>query len=403
MGSLFKSKKSTTTQTSESKPWSQAIPILQKVLNDAEKLYTSEGGINQDFVDKEVSKLTPEMQNSVKQLLNSSEVKSSLDSATTAAKSGASGIDTAKSLLSNLASNGGITAKDINSMTSALYDSDTVKSQTDQLGKTVRDQLAGNIQDINQSSTSSGNMGSSRAGVAEGVAKGKAAEAIATGVADIQNTARTTAQQAALNTLQNNQSTQLNAANQLGSLGTSSAGLLNQTANQYNQVYQNALQGSNVLQTQAQNVADTNWFNKVGQQQQGWANLGNLANIAGSIGSMGGTSTGTAKQSGGGNSMFNNILGGVSTGAGAYGAITQSDASLKKKVKKTGKSKDGTNTYSWEWNDSAKQKYGLEGKGKGVLAQDVVKKKPEAVKRDVSKGKLMVDYSLLGEDIKRSK
>ena len=46
--------------------------------------------------------------------------------------------------------------------------------------------------------------------------------------------------------------------------------------------------------------------------------------------------------------MFNNILGGVSTGAGAYGAITQSDASLKKKVKKTGKSKDGTNTYSWE-------------------------------------------------------
>ena len=401
MGSLFKSKKSTTTQTSESKPWSQAIPILQKVLNDAEKLYTSEGGINQDFVDKEVSKLTPEMQNSVKQLLNSSEVKSSLDSATTAAKSGASGIDTAKSLLSSLASNGGITAKDINSMTSALYDSDTVKSQTEQLGKTVREQLAGNIQDINQSSTSSGNMGSSRAGVAEGVAKGKAAEAIATGVADIQNTARTTAQQAALNTLQNNQSTQLNAANQLGSLGTSSAGLLNQTANQYNQVYQNALQGSNVLQTQAQNVADTNWFNKVGQQQQGWANLGNLANIAGSIGSMGGTSTGTAKQSGGGNSMFNNILGGASTAAGIYGAL--SDASLKKKVKKTGKSKDGTNTYSWEWNDSAKQKFGLEGKDSGVLAQDVAKKKPNAVKREPFKGKLTVDYSVLGEDIKRGK
>ena len=401
MGSLFKSKKSTTTQTSESKPWSQAIPILQKVLNDANKLYTSEGGINQDFVDKEVSKLTPEMQDSVKQLLNSSEVKSSLNSATTAAKSGASGIDTAKSLLSNLASSGGITAQDINSMTSALYDSDTVKSQTDQLGKTVREQLAGNIQDINQASTSSGNMGSSRAGVAEGVAKGKAAEAIATGVADIQNTARTTAQQAALNTLQGNQSNQLNAANQLGSLGTSSAGLLNQTANQYNQVYQNALQGSNVLQTQAQNVADTNWFNKTGQQQQGWANLGNLANIAGSIGGMGGTTTGTAKQSGGGNSMFNNVLGGASTAAGIYGAL--SDASLKKKVKKTGKSKDGTNTYSWEWNDSAKQKFGLEGKDSGVLAQDVAKKKPNAVKREPSKGKLTVDYSVLGEDIKRGK
>ena len=87
-------------------------------------------------------------------------------------------------------------------MTSALYDSDTVKSQTDQLGKTVREQLAGNIQDINQASTSSGNMGSSRAGVAEGVAKGKAAEAVASGVADIQNSARTNAQQAALNTLQ---------------------------------------------------------------------------------------------------------------------------------------------------------------------------------------------------------
>ena len=148
-------------------------------------------------------------------------------------------------------------------------------------------------------------------------------------------------------------------------------------------------------------IDDTNWFNKVGQQQQGWANLGNLANIAGSIGSMGGTSTGTAKQSGGGNSTFNNILGGASTAAGIYGAL--SDASLKKKVKKTGKSKDGTNTYSWEWNDSAKQKFGLEGKDSGVLAQDVAKKKPNAVKREPFKGKLTVDYSVLGEDIKRGK
>ena len=73
---------------------------MQKVLNDAEDLYDEKGGINQKFIDKEVSKLTPEMQDSVKQLLNSSEVKSSLNSATTAAKSGASGIDTAKSLLS---------------------------------------------------------------------------------------------------------------------------------------------------------------------------------------------------------------------------------------------------------------------------------------------------------------
>lgn len=403
MGSLFKSKGSTQTQTSESSPWSAAVPILQKVLDNAGSLYDSSGGINQDFVDKEVADLTPEMQASVKQLLSSNEVRSSLDSAATAAKSGASGIDTAKTLLTNLASSGGITSNDINAMTNALYDSETVKSQTEQLGKTVRDQLGGAIQDVNQASTSTGNMGSSRAGVMEGVAKGKAAEAVASGVADIQNSARTTAQQAALNTLQNNQSNQLNAANQLGSLGTSSAGLLNQTASQYNQVYQNALQGANVGQTQAQNQADTNWFNQVGQQQQGWTNLGNLANIAGSIGGMGGTSKGTATGTGGGNSLMNNLVGGAATLMGGYGAMTQSDASLKKKIKKTGKSKDGTNTYKWEWNDSAKQKYGLEGKGEGVLAQDVAKSKPEAVKRDLSKGKLMVDYSLLGEDIKQKK
>ena len=63
---------------------------------------------------------------------------------------------------------------------------------------------------------------------------------------------------------------------------------------------------------------------------------------------------------------------------------------MKKNVKKTGKTKDGTNTYEWEWNKAGEKK-GMKGKGSGVLAQDVAKSNPEAVKK-APDGKLMVDY-----------
>lgn len=111
-------------------------------------------------------------------------------------------------------------------------------------------------------------------------------------------------------------------------------------------------------------------------------------------GNMGGTTTGTQMQAG--NSMFDNILGAASVGAGFM-----SDKRLKKKIKtvKTRKGKPvktpkGVTVKEWEWNDKAEDEYGLSGKAKGVIAQEAEKKVPKSVQKD-KKGMRKVNYGAL--------
>jgi len=69
-----------------------------------------------------------------------------------------------------------------------------------------------------------------------------------------------------------------------------------------------------------------------------------------------------------------------------------SDRRLKDNIQKVG-TENGYNIYTWEWNNKAKS-LGLEGSGKGVIADEVKKVKPEAVKRH--QGFDTVDYELIG-------
>ena len=302
---------------------------------------------------------------------------------------------------------GGITGQQVNDLASQLYDNDTVKSQVQQLTDDGQKNLDRQVQGLNQSATASGNMGSSRAGVAQGVMTGETNKAIAQGTASIQNSARTTAYNQALGTLQGNQQTNLSAANSLGSLGMNQGQLQASNAGVYQNMLQNQATAANTTQTQAQGQADNQWFNQVGSSNAGWDNLSKYLQTVGSIGGMGGTSntSGTSQTSGGGAGMMGTILGAGSTGAGIIGSGAQagwwSDASMKKNVKKTGKTKDGTTTYDWEWNKSGEKK-GMSGKGSGVLAQELAKEKPEAVQKQPD-GKLMVDYDKTEVDPKNSK
>lgn len=393
MGKLFGGKPQQT--SSSQKPWEPAIPVLEKILANADKLFDEKGGINAEFVNKEIADLTPEMQQSVKDMIASPGFKDLSNNLMDASKAGAAGVGQAQDFLKDFASGkGAITADQINNLAKDLYQGDVVQSQVDQLSANVKDALGGEIQGLNQAASAGGSMGSSRAGVAEGVAKGKAAEAIATGSAQLQDAALQRAQQQAIGTLAGNVQNQLGATGQLGQLGLGSAGLGSLAGNLGQQGLQNQMTGAGILQNWAQSQKDVDWFNKTGQQQAGWQNLGNLLGMAGPIGGMGGTGTGTGQ--GGGGSMFNQMLGGASSIMGGLGAMGYSDASLKKKVKKI--SKEGEESkYKWEWNDSAEKKLGLKGKASGVLAQQVSKESPEKVSRDLKSGKLMVDYSKIGK------
>ena len=400
--------------TSTVVPWAPAQKALQDILSQAGELYDQQGGINQEFVQRHIADLTPEMQSAVKDIIGSDEIRNIAKSTQQAAGQGTAGIGQASGVLGSLASGktGQITGEQINNLTKQLYDTDLVKEQKSQLAQDVNQQMLGDIQGVNQQATSAGQMGSSRAGVMEAVAREKAGKATATGEAAIDTAARQAAQQGALGTLQQNVATQAQGAQSLGSLGISSGSLGLQTTQAYQQALANQLQGAGITQTQAQNQQDIDWFNKQGQQQQGWVNLGNYLNTAGTVGGMGGSTVGKAQQ--GSASTTQGILGGAASGAalggtiggpwgaavgGAAGGIMGafSDASLKKDVKATGKeTATGEKEYTWKWNESAKKRVGkgrLGDKTKGVLAQQVAKDNPKAVGKDKKTGRLMVDYS----------
>lgn len=376
---------SSQSQTTESNPWGPAQDALKKILADAGSIYDAQGGINGNWIDKELADLTPEMQQAVKDMLNSDAMKQTIGNINQAAQQGMSGIGQAQGALGGLTQQG-ITADNINKMASELYDSEMVAQQKEQLGKDVQASLDKNVQGINQRASGSGSMGSSRAGVAEGVAIGEASDAIAQGGAAIENAARGQAYGQALGTLQGNQSTALGAAGQLGSLGLGSGNLMSGTLGAQQNILGNQLTGAGILQNQAQNVLNNNWFNQTGQANAGWDNLSKYLGIAGSIGGMGGSSTTTGGSSG---NALSNIVGMGTSIMGGLGAMGFSDISMKKKIKKKKGSKD---KYEWEWNESAKKAAGKKGKDKGVLAQAMLKDNPDAVAKDKKSGKLMVNY-----------
>lgn len=83
----------------------------------------------------------------------------------------------------------------------------------------------------------------------------------------------------------------------------------------------------------------------------------------------------------------------LGTAAQIAGMYFLSDEKLKDNIKPIGKSENGHNLYTWEWNDKAK-KLGITDPTTGVIAQEVMKYMPEAVTKNAN-GYYMVNYGVL--------
>ena len=81
-------------------------------------------------------------------------------------------------------------------------------------------------------------------------------------------------------------------------------------------------------------------------------------------------------------------------GAAAIGAMVPSDIRLKDDLKMLGEI-NGIDVYTWTWNDKAKEIGADVLPAFGVIAQDVMLKHPDVVKRDKDTGYWKVDYSKL--------
>jgi len=136
----------------------------------------------------------------------------------------------------------------------------------------------------------------------------------------------------------------------------------------------------------------------IGQQKQ---SIGDLLNFGlTTAGSQGNLRTGQAAAEAGGivgaanargqsaQNLFD--IGGQALGAGAD--FMFSDPKLKTNIKKVD-SKNGFNIYTWTWNKAA-EALGLHGDGRGVMADEVKQKMPDAVgERD---GYMTVNYDMIG-------
>lgn len=210
---------------------------------------------------------------------------------------------------------GALTQQGMLDSMSNFYDSEMVQSQMNQLGKDVGDQLGKAVQGINQGASASGGMGSSRAGVMEGVATGKAADAIASGSASIQNAARENAFAQAMGLGQQ----QLAGAQAQIQFGQSMMGAANQAANQmggwYGQMGSmgrqdvlDKLGAAGVLQQEGQANKDQAYMNQLKNSNPGLYNMLMLQQALNPMAGWSQTTTGSSTSNSSGKGLISSWL-----------------------------------------------------------------------------------------------
>lgn len=380
MGSIFKPKTSTQKSTNESSPWQPAQDDLKNILGEIGNWYDSAkdtgyisqtgdlGSIYKDYLSG-LSGITDQSQQGVQNLLNQS------TQGTTGALTG----------YQNAATGGlGFSTSDIAKNAEALYDNDMIQKQIAAANQTIDETLKEQaFTGIDRDATASGNMGSSRAGIAQAIASRDAADRKATNANTITANAYNNALSMAGNTLSGNRDSQLAGIGGLANTGSNAMSQAGQYTNSLMSSLAPLLESSQLNQSitaagQADKIGERDFIANLIQQYY-------LPTAAG-IGGLGGTSTGTSQSPG--TSTFNSLLSAGSAAGSIYSAF--SDVRLKENIQHTG-SHNGINYYKWDWTDEAKAIVGNQGT-EGVLAQEVMADYPDAVSMDDS-GFLKVDYS----------
>lgn len=207
------------------------------------------------------------------------------------------------------------------------YNSDLVNEQIAGLSDDVNLAYQKQVQGLNQQASASGNMGSSRAGVAQGVMAGQAQKAIASGSLQY----RTAEQSAAFNRYSSMLGLQSQGANQLASLAAqqinNGQNLFNTSIGYQSQAtagglsnQQNAINAGSLLQQQQQGQLDVNRMNELMKASPALARLGYMNNFLAPIAnySTSGTATNTTISSPQGNGVMGGLMGSIGSVAGAY-------------------------------------------------------------------------------------
>jgi hypothetical protein len=388
MGSLFKP--SQTKSTSTSTPWGPQGDALKDAFGDAKSVYDSQKG-------------TPFYQGDLYANMDPLTAQGIGANANFATGAGA---DAANHVLSSgnplLAAGGqGLAAyQALNGMASSdptqanigaagrYADNPFLSGQIDAASRDVVRNLNENqLTGLNEAATASGNMNSSRAGVAEGIARRGAADQIG----DIAANMRGNAYDRGLGLAESTRTANMNGLATAGAgFGSTFGQGLGAIGQGLGEVYGNnnaLVTGGQLNQQDQQGQLNADFSKWQGNDTRPNELLNRYMSIIGSQ-NWGGTQTGTTP----GPSLFQTLLGAGATAAGT--AMSFSDPRLKTNIKATGERtrKHGLPIFTWFYRNVP----GLnlpKGRQVGVMATDVRKLVPEAL--GVSHGYLQVDYGKL--------
>lgn len=310
LGALFGGQQTTTTKTEPWKPQGQA---LEFAFNEAQNLYNQKKG-SQFYQGPLHAGLDPLTQQGI------------AGTAAYATGEGQQGADSVSGASSNLIGANGNYLGAIGGLYGAATADPTqaninaagqyannpyLNSQIDAVGSDIRRNLGENVMpSIDRAATASGNINSSRAGIAEGIAARGANEELAQTAAGMRYNAYNNGLSMAENARTANMGFQGQAAGLYGGAvgqGISGAG---QSQNMNMQLLDSMVKAGQITQADAQAMMDSDFARWQGQDTRDQGLLNNYYNIIGSN-NWGGTQT--QKTSGGGSGILGGALGIAST------------------------------------------------------------------------------------------
>ncbi|MFC3214625.1 tail fiber domain-containing protein [Novosphingobium panipatense] len=263
-------------------------------------------------------------------------------------------------------------------------DSPYLQDQIDAAAGDVRRNLTENIlPSVDRSASAGGNINSSRAGIASGIAQRGAAEEIAQIGANL----RSKAYSEGLGLAKDEAAASLNAANAYGQLGQQGIDALS-AGTQAGYGAFDRINAANALDQQdRQGQLDADLASWEGNDNRAFDQLSKYMNIVGSNqwGQSGTSSSKTKEKSSG--SILGQVLGAASTAAGV--AKSFSDRRLKTNIRKVGELADGLGIYTWSyiWEPDDTVNF-------GVMADEVQSIRPHALGEPIN-GFLTVNYEKL--------
>lgn len=172
-----------------------------------------------------------------------------------------------------------------------------------------------------------------------------------------------------------------------------------QAGQQYGLTDAQALGQSGLQQQALQQLGlDVNYEDFLAQQEDPYTKLSYFNSIVSPYAGMSMGQTNTQQQSGGSGGLFGKILGAGMSAAGStlgnmtLSALPFSDERVKENIKEVGELDNGLSVYAYNYKGEPKNRTQI-----GVMAQEVEKKNPDAVK-ETSEGIKMVDYTKAVED-----